>query len=71
MNVERVRLLRLALETYRADWFEALCACDAAGVARAIESRRRVERELATLEGEDGHDETGAGVPEAASRRGK
>lgn len=64
-----MRLLRLALETYRADWFEALCACDAVGVARAIESRRRVERELQAMEGEDGHDETGAGVPQPTAQR--
>ena len=53
----RLHLLRLALETYRRDWFEALCACDAEGVAKAIAARKRIEAELATLEGSDGHDE--------------
>lgn len=37
MTSDRVYVLRLALRTYRDDWFDALCACDAAGVARALQ----------------------------------
>ncbi|OPZ74521.1 MAG: hypothetical protein BWY79_02092 [Actinobacteria bacterium ADurb.Bin444] len=71
MKADRVYVLKLALRVYRDDWFDALCRCDAEGVARAMESRRRVERELATLEGNDAREGACERVPAVAARRGE